>query len=265
MARQFIFKDTETGRELVLPVTPGSYDVEHGRKAAGITMQESGDVNLPGPAVLLDTELTCLLPAQGYPFNQPGAGTNPWGYLEQLEKWSDAGTVLRFVVSGTPVNAAVLLDPIRYREQDGTGDLYCTIPLRGYRALAVETTESRQTGNGARTVEAEPERAETYTVAAGDTLSAICRRFYGDATLYGRLAAANGIANPNLIHPGQVLRLPAREELPAAATPSISVQAASATTVAPVEQEDGEEKWTVSFPSARELMEKGGLIIGLGS
>ena len=121
MARQFIFKDTETGRELVLPVTPGSYDIEHGRKAAGITMQESGDVNLPGPAVLLDTELTCLLPAQGYPFNQPGAGTNPWVYLEQLEKWSDAGTVLRFVVSGTPVNAAVLLDPIRYREQDGTG------------------------------------------------------------------------------------------------------------------------------------------------
>ena len=34
MARQFIFKDTETGRELVLPVTPGSYDVEHGRKVA---------------------------------------------------------------------------------------------------------------------------------------------------------------------------------------------------------------------------------------
>ena len=204
MARQFIFKDTETGRELVLPVTPGSYDVEHGRKAASLTMQEAGDVNLPGPALLRDTELTCLLPAQGYRFNQPGAGTNPWVYLEQLEKWSDAGTVLRFVVSGTPVNAAVLLDPIRYREQDGT-------------------------------------------------------------SLYGRLAAANGIANPNLIHPGQVRRLPAREELPAAATPSISVQAASATTVAPVEQEDGEEKWTVSFPSARELMEKGGLIIGLGS
>ena len=164
LARQFIFKDTETGRELVLPVTPGSYDVEHGRKAASLTMQEAGDVNLPGPAVLLDTELTCLLPAQAYPFNQPGAGTNPWVYLEQLEKWSDAGTVLRFVVSGTPVNAAVLLDPIRYREQDGTGDLYCTIPLRGYRALAAETTESRRTGNGARTVEAEPERAETYTV-----------------------------------------------------------------------------------------------------
>ena len=156
----------------------------------------------------------------------------------------DAGTVLRFVVSGTPVNAAVLLDPIRYREQDGTGDLYCTIPLRGYRALAVETTESRQTGNGARTVEAEPERAETYTVAAGDTLSAICRRFYGDASLYGRLAAANGIANPNLIHPGQVLRLPAREELPAAATPSRSQQVAAATGTS---YDSAQKKWKIQL------------------
>lgn len=30
MLRKFIFKDTETGEELVLPVTPSSYDVEHG-------------------------------------------------------------------------------------------------------------------------------------------------------------------------------------------------------------------------------------------
>ena len=101
--------------------------------------------------------------------------------------------MLRFVVSGTPVNAAVILDPIRYREQDGTGDLYCTIPLRGYRALEADTVQSSQTGNANRSAEAEPERSDTYTVQAGDTLGAICRRFYGDFSLYGRLAAANGL------------------------------------------------------------------------
>ena len=166
MVHHFIFKDTETGRELVLPVTPKGYDIEHGRKANSISMQQVGDVNLPGLPVLLDTELECLLPAQAYPFLQPGAGTNPWVYLEQLEKWSDAGTVLRFVVSGTPVNAAVILDPIRYREQDGTGDLYCTIPLRGYRALEADTVQSSQTGNANRSAEAEPERFIHYFVAA---------------------------------------------------------------------------------------------------
>ena len=42
----------------------------------------------------------------------------------------------------------------------------------------------------------------------GDTLSAIAKRFYGHANEYHKIAEANGIANPNLIHPGQVLTIP---------------------------------------------------------
>lgn len=42
----------------------------------------------------------------------------------------------------------------------------------------------------------------TYTVQPGDTLSGIAARF---GTTYQRLAEVNGIANPNLIYPGQVL------------------------------------------------------------
>jgi LysM repeat protein len=48
--------------------------------------------------------------------------------------------------------------------------------------------------------------ARTYTVRAGDTLNAIARRF-GVST--ASLAAANGIANPNRIRIGMVLRIPA--------------------------------------------------------
>jgi len=50
---------------------------------------------------------------------------------------------------------------------------------------------------------------QTYTVARGDTLSAIAKRFYGHASEYRRIAAANNIANPDLIHPGQQLVIPA--------------------------------------------------------
>jgi putative chitinase len=46
---------------------------------------------------------------------------------------------------------------------------------------------------------------QTYTVRSGDTLSAIAARF---GTTYGAIAAANGIANPNLIYPGQRLSIP---------------------------------------------------------
>lgn len=246
MLRKLIFKDTETGAELVLPVTPEGYQVEHGRKANSLDMYSAGVINLPGEPVLLDETLECLLPAQDYPFLTPGAGTDPWAIIEQLERWSDNGTVLRFIVSDTPVNVPVILDPIRYREQDGTNDLYCTIPMRGYRELtAAEVTEA--TGNAARAVEAAPVSQDTYVVQAGDTLSGIARRFYGDASLYAKLAAANEIKNPNLIHAGQVLTIPDKAQLPPALTPSNSQAVAAATTMTySVER----KKWVMQYVKA---------------
>ena len=44
-----------------------------------------------------------------------------------------------------------------------------------------------------------------HTVVAGDTLSALAARFYGDASLYPLIATVNGIADPDVIDVGQVL------------------------------------------------------------
>jgi nucleoid-associated protein YgaU len=57
------------------------------------------------------------------------------------------------------------------------------------------------------------DRTETYTVKSGDTLSAIAKREYGDAGEWRRIYEANRdqLDNPDLIHPGQELRLPSRE------------------------------------------------------
>jgi nucleoid-associated protein YgaU len=50
----------------------------------------------------------------------------------------------------------------------------------------------------------------TYTVAAGDNLSKIAKKFYGDANQWKRIFEANRdtLKNPDLIHPGQVLKIP---------------------------------------------------------
>jgi nucleoid-associated protein YgaU len=56
-----------------------------------------------------------------------------------------------------------------------------------------------------------PAPADTeYTVVAGDSLSKIAKRFYGDANQWRRIFEANRdqIKNPDLIHPGQVFRIP---------------------------------------------------------
>jgi len=219
-ARRFIFKNTETEEVFVLPVTPAGYHISHGPKAVQVDMHGVGTLNLPGEQTLLDEVIECFFPARAYPFNQPEADTNPFVPLETLERWCDERVPVRFIVSGTPVNALVLLDPIQYGEKDGTRDLYVTIPMRGYRILTAPTSELENTGNAVRAEETSPAHAATYVVQRGDTLSAIAKWVYGDASLYGKLAAANNIANPNLIYVGQVLTLPDVKALPAAKTPT---------------------------------------------
>jgi nucleoid-associated protein YgaU len=52
---------------------------------------------------------------------------------------------------------------------------------------------------------------ETYTVKKGDSLSKIAKRVYGDAQQWRRIYEANRAIigeNPDLIQPGQALKLP---------------------------------------------------------
>ena len=51
---------------------------------------------------------------------------------------------------------------------------------------------------------------KTYTVKAGDTLSAIAKAHLGDASAYMKIFEANKdqLSDPNKIKPGQVLRIP---------------------------------------------------------
>ena len=47
-----------------------------------------------------------------------------------------------------------------------------------------------------------------YTVKPGDSLSKIAEHYYGDQMEYKKIAHYNNISNPDLIQPGQKLRIP---------------------------------------------------------
>jgi nucleoid-associated protein YgaU len=55
------------------------------------------------------------------------------------------------------------------------------------------------------------ESAKTYTVAKGDSLSKIAKHIYGNANRWRQIFDANRdqLSDPDLIKPGQVLKLPA--------------------------------------------------------
>ena len=66
--------------------------------------------------------------------------------------------------------------------------------------------EIKVTGGGASAAS-----AQTYTVKSGDTLSKIAKEHLGDANAYMKIYEANRdqLKNPDLIKPGQVLKIPA--------------------------------------------------------
>jgi nucleoid-associated protein YgaU len=84
-----------------------------------------------------------------------------------------------------------------------------------------DKTSSRPDFSGIRsgsssTAPSQPEGAtpqtgsRTYVVVTGDSLSKIAQREYGDAQQWRRIYEANRdtVQDPDLIHPGQTLRLP---------------------------------------------------------
>ncbi len=52
------------------------------------------------------------------------------------------------------------------------------------------------------------ETEKTYTVVAGDNLWNIAIKEYGDGYAWTKIATANNLVNPHLIHAGNVLKLP---------------------------------------------------------
>jgi nucleoid-associated protein YgaU len=55
--------------------------------------------------------------------------------------------------------------------------------------------------------------AQYHTVVSGETLSAIAKKYYGDANKYPEIFEANKpmLKHPDKIYPGQSLRIPARQ------------------------------------------------------
>ncbi|MEM5779799.1 MAG: LysM peptidoglycan-binding domain-containing protein [Lawsonibacter sp.] len=209
-----IYLEETAGIELILPITPQGYQWDTAIVINKVTIDGLGELNLPGRPKLAEEVVEGMLPAQDYPFNQPGAVTSPRSYLDQLERWCKTGTVLRYLVVGAGLNKPVILERVRWYEQDGTNNVYYRIEHREYTAAETPVV-SGGTVADTRSTDTQAASAVNYTVAKGDTLWSLCRRFYGETStaLCQKVASANGIKNINLIYTGQGIRFPARAEL----------------------------------------------------
>ncbi|MGH7540031.1 MAG: peptidoglycan-binding protein LysM [Gemmatimonadota bacterium] len=96
---------------------------------------------------------------------------------------------------------------------DGTATVYGQAPSQTAKEKVIlaigNTREVAHVDDRIEVKTPEPE-ATFYTVESGDTLSKISLEHYGDANAYMKIFEANQplLKDPNLIYPGQVLRIP---------------------------------------------------------
>ena len=218
MLRKFIFHSSADGQEIILPVTPSSYQVETGQGIQVVNLTQFGDYALAGYPSIYAFTLDCMFPAQSYPFMVGGSTPDPDLYIEFFERAVKERQVLRFVVSDTLVSNEVLVESMRYGEQDGTNDVYVTLSLMPYRRLQVASAPSNiptpaPPKGAARTGDAPSVTQQSYTIKRGDTLWGICRRFYGEGKLAYPLAKFNQIKNADLIYDGDTIKIPEKSLL----------------------------------------------------
>jgi nucleoid-associated protein YgaU len=64
--------------------------------------------------------------------------------------------------------------------------------------------------SGGASSAADAKQGRTHTIAKGESLSKIAKKYYGDAKQWRKIYEANKdtIKNPDLIFPGQVIKVP---------------------------------------------------------
>ena len=193
------------GSRIHLPVNPERITCQTGNRIQTFNVIELGEISLPRGRVPTRFSFEGFFPGEVRK-NSPmvkGWGS-PKDIVEQLTAWRNEGVKLRLLVTETPINHDVYFDGnggFEYEFRGGHGD--CWYIMRFVEARNLTETRVRP---------ALP-ILKTYTVKPGDTLWAIAKKTLGDGSRWREIYNNNVDVigkDPNLIRPGQVLRIALR-------------------------------------------------------
>lgn len=136
-----------------------------------------------------------------------------FNFLKQVGKSLTSGsptdTVLRKEVSDLGLNADNVTLSVEGEKVVISGQAESQETLEKI-VLAVGNSQGISSVETTATVSDDGNEALFHTVEAGDSLSAVAKKVYGDASRYLEIFEANKpmLSHPDKIYPGQVLRIP---------------------------------------------------------
>lgn len=211
---------TGNGERLQFPVNPEQIKAETGSRIITFETIELGEVGFPRGTRLTRISWEGFLPGESrLNLGIVKAWQKPQVIVDQLQRWRNAGTKLRLLVTETPLNLDVYIENFEHSYSGGHGDIFYTLDLVQARDLVVyvytdqdlqKKKSVKATGSRGRP---SPPAPKSYTVKTGDSLWAIAKRLLGSGSRWREIYELNKTVigkNPNLIFPGQVLKIPAK-------------------------------------------------------
>jgi len=210
---------------VMLPVPPEKLTTKIVNKNKTTVLVNDGEINLLKRPGLSEISFDALLPNQKYDFAMYASGFVPSGYyLDALEIIKTSLRPVWFKVlrpALVETNVAVTLEDYSITEDAANHpDITISVNLklwRNYGAKKLNLTSIASEGVSADAVVAsaesprsgEPPKTSEYTVAEGDNLWLIAQKLLGDGALWRKIWLLNkdAITNPNIITPGEVLRI----------------------------------------------------------
>ena len=203
----------ESGRwKIELTVNPSECTVTDSVAHIRETVDQVGQVTIPGKRGLKEVTISTFLPGRRSPFYD---GDDIKSILKLTERWKKQATKIRIIISDPKINFRALLDSESITVKEGDRDVYVSWKFTEYKPLSVPTVESIQGQIQVtdpallpREEEAAPAAGRTETVNSKTTLWALAVKYYGDGNQWPKISAANGNIDPKKLQEGMVLTIP---------------------------------------------------------
>ena len=206
--------------EMRFPVTPPSVSMGFGREVQTYSLIGIGQHTEYGEKTAESYTLTdLLLPGKDtvLPMAQPSTigASDPESYIKLLQSWQQEEKEGRLIAAGSAfgLNASVIIKHVTVTQRGYDGSCYLTLTLIDHEKLKEQKAATDAKSKKKRESKTEGKGVQSYTVAKGDTLWSICKKYYQNGTLAYKLAAYNGIKNADYIKAGQKLKIPEKDRL----------------------------------------------------
>ena len=206
------------GNRLHFPINPEKIICNTGNRILTFDVIALGEISLPRGRVPTRFSFEGFFPGEARKdLPMVKEWRPPKELVGQLSAWRNEGTKLRLLVTETPINHDVYFDgdgSFEHEWRGGHGD--CRYSLRFIEAremVIMAETEIRPAPtmvSSTATSRPASSTPKTYTVKPGDTLWAIAKKTLGDGGRWREIYNNNTNVigkDPNLIFPGQVLRI----------------------------------------------------------